>query len=299
MKNFPISRLVGLAWLATALAGCSGVISGYPKDPADTDAVLSGLQSRYFATTSTDAYDKETDATKRKQLRDELVGGRIRAYDIEFSCLERSLYETGNALSTGGDLAALVLNGVAATTGSAETKSALAAAATGILGAQGAISKDLFYQRTLPALLAQMHADRDNIKANIFQSLQLSDADYPLWKAESDLYGLNDAGSIWVAINGLTTQATNAAAGAQADVDAVRKVQYSNAETSERLSRWLHPKGENAGADQTNVDKLTQWMTKDTTDPALGGIPWPQFVRGDVARLEADRARAIKDLNIP
>ena len=74
---------------------------------------------------------------------------------------------------------ALVLSGLGATTGGAATKAALAAASAGVIGAQGVISKDLYYQRTVPALLAQMEANRARATLVILQGIQKSESDYP------------------------------------------------------------------------------------------------------------------------
>jgi hypothetical protein len=58
----------------------------------------------------------------------------------------------------------LATNAVATVTGGEVTKAALAAGSAFMVGTQGAISKDLFYQRTIPALLAQMEANRTDAK---------------------------------------------------------------------------------------------------------------------------------------
>jgi hypothetical protein len=49
---------------------------------------------------------------------------RMLAYYITYSNFKRRLLTDGNLISTGGDLVGLALTGLAATTGSAATKSA-------------------------------------------------------------------------------------------------------------------------------------------------------------------------------
>jgi hypothetical protein len=45
------------------------------------------------------------------------------------------------------------------------------------VGAQAAINRDLYYQRTLPALLAQMEANRAKVELTIMNGLAKSDND--------------------------------------------------------------------------------------------------------------------------
>jgi hypothetical protein len=87
--------------------------------------------------------------------------------------------------------------------GGAGTKEALAAAATGIIGATGHIDKNLFYERTMPALLAQMEARRAAAMLKIAQGLAREDSDYPLALAIVDLNDYKDAGSIPGAVAGV------------------------------------------------------------------------------------------------
>jgi hypothetical protein len=211
------ARFVGLALVAWCglLAGCAP-IRGYPNDPEDTDATLTRL-APYFDGKEEVKYLVLPEPA-RTLKRNEIVLARMRAYDIEFADFERKLYGDANAVSLGSDLLGLVLAGLTATTGNAATKSALGAASAGVLGANTAITKDLYYQKTVPALLAQMDADRLNAKAPILVGLKLSDADYPLVQAYVDLDVYKNAGSIPGAINVINQQAADAKDVAQANI---------------------------------------------------------------------------------
>ena len=120
------------------------------------------------------------------QKRDEIVLARLRGYDIELSDFERGLFCQGNPISLGGDLLALTLGGLTATTGSAATKAALGAATTGVIGAQAAMNKDLYYQRTIPALIAQMEANRAKAKLTIIQGLGQPDSGFGRLRRHTD-----------------------------------------------------------------------------------------------------------------
>ncbi len=284
------------------LAGCSA-IEGYPADPEDTQATLVSLKT-YFDPKWETQYNAESDAMKRQNIRDTVVLSRVRAYDLEFDEFERSLYKGGTALPTTADLVVLVLSGLGATIGAAPTKAALSAASAGVIGAGGVVNKDLFYQKTLPALLSQMEANRTNVKKTIFTGLAQPDAKYGLLMADIDLDTLKSAGSVPSAISNITTQAGKAQQDAQALIDGVRSQKWSTSPTTQQIVKWLYPNGselDTQGNPTTpiaaNLSALTGWMAADQTDPRLPSVPWLQLVRG--VDFESDRQRAITALHIP
>jgi hypothetical protein len=304
MTLFPFGRTFFrvLAISVAGLVASCGAIQGYPPDPENSRAVLASLQ-RYFQPSQEDAYIQETDPIQRRQLRDIIVLSQVRAYDIEFNGFERSLYAAGNGMSTGSDLVLLVLNGLGATLGGAATKAALAAASTGIVGAQTAITKDLFYQKTLPALIAQMEANRSVVELRIFTGLTQEDAKYSLLLAYLDLQALKQAGGIPQAITNLTQQAADANDASQAKIQELRSLPYSHSNSSERIRSWLYSKDAQGKPvlNEANFASLQRWMNADTSDPVLRNIPVEQFASGDASGLEADRERALADpkLKIP
>lgn len=150
------------------LASCAG-IRQFPDDPASNSNALIDYQ-QYFKAELMTRYETSSDGP-RLALRDTIVINRMLAYDATFSVFKRQLLTEGNSVNTVGDLIVLALNGLGATTGAAATKAALAAASAGIIGAKTAISSDLFYQRALPALIAQMDANRATAKAAILNGL--------------------------------------------------------------------------------------------------------------------------------
>jgi hypothetical protein len=226
------SAVILIIGLAGAIGGCASIV-GFPRDPENTADTLARL-APYFDGTREAEYQVQTDAVERQRLRDAIILARIRAYDIEFRAFQRELYGAGNSISTGGDLIVLVLSGLAATTGDAVTKSALAAASAGVVGAQGVINKDLYYQRPMPALLAQMEANRAIAKLAIVQNLSRSDAEYSLWRAYLDLDTLKDAGSIPGAVANITQDAANAREAAQAAITVERGAAFVAARPDRR-----------------------------------------------------------------
>jgi hypothetical protein len=211
--NRPVFAAIATFICLPVLFACSS-IQGYPYDPEDTAATLQRL-NQYFDGSVEANYLSTPDDTTRTQLRNLIIYGRMRAYDIEFANFERALYSQGNSISVGSDFIALILAGLTATTGNAATKAALGAASAGVLGANAAINKDLYYQKTIVALLAQMEANRAQAKVPIARGLSLPDSQYNLFQAYSDLDTYKNAGSIPGAISGITQSAEAQKQGAQ------------------------------------------------------------------------------------
>ncbi|HWS62668.1 MAG TPA: hypothetical protein VN325_07925 [Steroidobacteraceae bacterium] len=271
------------------LGGCAE-ISGYPADPENSGTVMRSLEQ--YLDPAIDAEYNKASGDARKAKRDLIVLSRMRAFNIQFDKYEKNLWGDGNSVTLGGDLTALALTGLATTAAAAASKTAFSAAATGVIGANAAINKDLYYQRTLPALIAQMEAERSKVQRAILVNLQKPDSDYPLAAAEIDLDALKKAGSMPSAIANVT-QAASADKQTQAlKLDEVRSLPVSTSSSTSRLKAWV-------AASQSNYDLLQAWMQKDTVDPVLNSMPPPQFIGGANPTLESDRMRAISDLKVP
>lgn len=216
------AALLWLAWrtaipLAATLAACAPV-RGYPDNPSDEAAVMTSLQP--YLSPDAEAHYETLQGTERESYRNAVVVNRMRAHEIAFGDFERRLWGDSNIISAGGDLLVLALSGLGATIGSTATGSALAAASAGIVGGQAAVNKDLYYQRTMPALLAQMEANRDRIKLTIINGLKQPDSQYTLYQADLDLDALQRASGIPGAVGDITQQATTSKADAQKELQA-------------------------------------------------------------------------------
>ncbi len=234
-KRAAVALIVGLT------AACSA-IEGYPTDPQNSAVTLNALQQKYF-TDGVETQYEEAQGDKRQALRDKIIYARIQAYDIQFSQFQRALNANANAINVGTDIIAVALGGLGAVIADVTTKSALAAASAGVLGAQGAINKDLYYQKTVAALISQMEANRDEAKASILLNLKQPDAAYPLRRAYVDLSVLNDAGSLPAAISAITQKADVAKTEAQAKIQQTVKLTYSTSATAKELDEWISPDG--------------------------------------------------------
>lgn len=288
----------GAALALLLLCASCAPFRGYPVNPDDTDANLTSLEAG--AASEKVKYLQASDPDTARTQRNRVVYTKMQVYEIYFTNFQQRLWGDNNFFSVGGDMAALILNGLGATTGSTTTKAALSAASGGIIGAKAAIDKDIYFQQTLPAVLAQMSANRDKIKSAIIDNLKQSDAAYPLAAAEIDLQVLERASSIPDAIQSITRVTTlNKALAAQA-VEESRTGTFSKTDSAKQIRAWLNfgidASGKPLKLNSANYTRLQKWV-----DINFPGLPVAQLLTDNSKSqaLEAARQQAILDLQIP
>jgi len=296
-----------------ALGGCAAT-SGYPEDPqspghlfSDTKA-LEQLRQTYFSKDVDDCYraascpqlcpEKIPTCLNSKQaIRDDIVLNRMHVYDMEFTLFVRDLSSANNILSLGSDLTALTLNGLGATTGDAPTKAALAAASGGVIAANGDVNKDIFYQKTVPAIIAQMEADRTKAETTILGGLAKPDSEYSLQRAELDLDTLNNAGSLNTAVSNITQQSGTAQAQSQQKMALFQTSAMATTPAALKIRAWL--KGTPpAVLNDAHYDQLDNWLQQNP-DPNLGVVTVEQLADVTNDAVESLRQKAISALTIP
>jgi hypothetical protein len=273
--------------LTLLLSGCAS-LQGYAREP-ESPKLLSDQRTMFFGADADTGYYAATTASERKRLRDLLIYGKMKVIENDFDDLERALNGTGNSISLFGDLTVLGLNSIGAVTGTAHTKAALAAASGGIVGAQGAVSKDLYYQRTLPAILSQMEASRERVRAEIIASMKKSDADYPLPAAEIDLRHLIRAGSVPTSISQITHDANQDQRNSERLIEQARNIVFSASDSSEKINAWL----DSDAPANAHFKAFAEWLKAQPEKDVLSNVPVESVVDDDL--YEAVRARALAD----
>jgi hypothetical protein len=291
------ARKVILVCLVSSATAC-GAIRGYPENPEDNDAAIGKLSASAEAARM--QYEEAVNTQVRTALRNRIAYAKLQIQEILFTNFQSQLWSDNNIFNTGGDLVLLILSGLGATTGDATTKAALSAASAGIVGARGVISKDIFYQRTLTAILAQMSANRDRVKAVILDNLnKKDDVTYPIAAAEMDLQVLQRASGIANAVQNITQVAVTQKELAAEEVNAARQGIFSSAKTSMRIRAWVgfgvDPiTGIRYTPNPENLARLQKWV-----DDHVGGLPVAQLLDDTQLNMEKFREQAISDLNIP
>ena len=233
---------VSCLFIACILLTACQTLSGYPTPVQDDAAVISADQP-YFSPNVRSIGESPSDSDRggltQRQYRDMVVYRQLEAIDLRYYEFEASLTSTYNTLDVAADLAVLVLSGFGATTGGAATKAALAAASAGIVGAKTVVQTDLFYQKTLPALIVQMRASRQAALATIKSGLATDVSKYSIDQAMSDVKTYYVAGTLPSAISQVTVQAAANLDAANKKLDLIRDATFKQGfqQTSSLLDR--------------------------------------------------------------
>ena len=276
---------VGALFLTSV--GCTSA-GGYPSRSGDTATELKSLEP-YFAPTKLAAYAALTDASERQRLRDEIVNGRLRAIDLNYFVFVRALSEDVASLSVGTDIATLALAGAGTIVTGASTKTVLAAVSGFVIGTKGSIDKNLFYQKTVPVLLAAMAARRRTVLLTVRTGLTHEGNQYTLEQALMDVEDYYNAGTIPGALTDITAGAGASLANADAKISQITTGTYLEDDAGKVLRRFWKPDGKNV--DKSNATALQAWLTKEKINVEISF-----FIQTDT--FATQRVKAVTDLKL-
>jgi len=283
-----ISGFLVLVAFAITMAGCVA-LRGAPDAPRST--IVAQSDPTYLVSPDDlKKYTAETDAEKKKNIRNEILDERISEIDHQFGDFEIELWRQGIGSGLATDWVQLVIAGLTATVGGGSTKAALGASQAAVVGAKASFDKNAYMEKTLPVLMAQMVAERETIRAAIEQSRQRSVVEYSLYSGLSDLRRYIRAGTIPGVIQAIAQEAGAKAKKADEEIKDVRTARYVKDDAGERLRKFWKPDGKNP--DESNQTILTQWMKKNGLSVEQGDIT--MFLR-DGAKSDL-RVRAVREL---
>lgn len=216
-------------------------MSGFPERPELVSEKFHKLQEKFFLPT-VDVLDEFTNKQKEgsgRAYRNEVVHGRMLALDMQYALFKEAIYREGILSNLSVDILGAAIGAAGAATSSADASRILSALSGGISGAGTSINKNLYYERTLPALIALMDARRDAIRAEILTGLTLDIVVYPLGRALTDLERYLQAGSIPGAIAAVTSTAGQTKAEAEEKITILRSKAFVDARAQERIGELL------------------------------------------------------------
>jgi hypothetical protein len=289
-----VSRIlmIGLSVIVSACAS----LDGYPKRIGDSEQYVAEV-SAFVSPTAILDYNAAVNPAQNNSpsqliiIRNNIVTARLYAIDVNYHNFVHALTSEQNVGSVGTDWVALALAGFGATTGSAATKAALAAASGGVIGARAAVSKDVFYNNTVPTLITQMEAQRKLVLALIYSGLQKSTADYTIYQALADLDAYYNAGTLNGALVGLSNSASANSQFGDGQIAASLTLHYSFDTPAQSLRKFWMPDGTTVNAQ--NAAAIRSWMSTNKLNTAS----IPAFIYGK--EYASQRAKAVKDLNLP
>jgi hypothetical protein len=199
-----MKKIVLLPFFFLFLAGCGGNFSAYPDRAVNSSKELNILKdSPALSNLALDKYYSSADSSRgnlnKKGWRNKVIFSRIRAIDLNYYDYERSLFKAGTATELGGDFAITGLT----TLGALYRNSAgtLSTIATGVAGVKGSVDKNIYYNKTMPSMIAIMDANRKRKYSEIVRSSNKDVDQYPLEVAFIDIEDYYYAGTLIGAIN--------------------------------------------------------------------------------------------------
>lgn len=242
LYHFTFKKILYISLLI--LYGCAST-GGFPERTDNVESQLDDLKSKYFHPDAAQTngkitiYNTATDANIRKLLRNEIIYSRLLAIDLQFSIFQEAIYKEGVVSNLTLDILGVGVGAAGGVVSNLTTSQILSALSGGIAGSKTAINKNLYYERTLPALFSLMIANREKIKIEIYEGLKLDDIVYPLGRGFADLERYYIAGSIPGAIASVNEEAGKKKAEATIEFKELRNKETTDAAIQGRINNLL------------------------------------------------------------
>ncbi|WP_285017959.1 hypothetical protein [Novosphingobium sp. fls2-241-R2A-195] len=188
-------------------AACAS-IDGAPKPVIDLRSTAE-IPEEYKVATVTEAIGDELDTAKAKRWRNRTIAIYMAAMDARYGEFRKALAGESKGWNAGLDISVLGISSLGAV--AKKSSNELAALAAFLSGTRNSLNKELYFDRTLPALIATMDASRTRVRSTIMGRMRDDISQYPMELAFSDLASYELSASIDAAIQQVTADASVAA----------------------------------------------------------------------------------------
>lgn len=202
--------VLAVALGAVGLSGCTSLRGTQESALFSSMAALKADQktaigSRNYSYTKLVNYAGKTSAADKKQYRNEIMAVFMDAIDENYHIYSSRLFNEGLQFGLGfeGSIVGLAATAALFPDSAPELASVIAAAG----GAQATVNKNLYFDRTLPALVTTMDTRRIEIETEIITKLKDEVADYPMAAALRDLRRYQNSGTLFRAVADVTGNA--------------------------------------------------------------------------------------------
>ncbi len=285
-----LKLMVFLVPIISLLAGGCATIKNAPPRSVDPWAEVDSLNGLL---TLGGYLNLSGNPDAQKIYRNNLINARIFATDLNFEKFQRDLVREGALKDLGSEWATLGLTGASAVVPLAQTKTVLSAIAAGITGANVSVDKNLYFKKTIPALITQMKADRKTLLLAIREKMQEDTNKYPLTAALIDLEEYYMAGTIPQAITSISVTAGATIKEKTEELEKIVTGKYVKDQPGKLLRGFWKPDGKDVNKD--NQDALVKWLQENgIKDADIRFIPF--FLQ--TAQYSALRAKAVADLQL-
>jgi hypothetical protein len=193
--------------------GCTLRYAGAPPPSYDVDKDLKALAKKFEPATDISKYYAKEPKTPKD--RDEVISARLVMINLEYLKWLRKITAEKQFLDTATDVLIMSLNLAATFAGGEGTKTVLAAISAGVAGSKASIDKHYFYEKTVPALIAAMNAQRKVVLERILIGMKGDLEEYSFEQALADVYEYYQAGTFMGAV--MAIQADSGAKEKKAD----------------------------------------------------------------------------------
>ena len=255
--------------LLFALGSLAACASFDGQQRAMLTPAAAAVPAHYLPSAALETYANQRTPEERAIYRNAVIGIYMISADADYREFTRMLSREskGANFALGSGFTALT---TAATVAAQRTANILSAFASGLNGIQGRLSSEVYFERTLPALLAGMEAQRTRIRTNIVARLGQKD-EYSLTEAFLNLSSYAGAGSLDSAIETVTNQASQLRQREQARFENVRGL---SGIASPTVQDWLTTFGPRIDALVTapnglaSLTKISEQLGLSTSDDA-------------------------------
>lgn len=198
-----IIRVITIA-VVSLTVGCSTLrYGGAPEPSFNIGKDLKQLAKKFEPSDSiTKFYENPIVAS-----RNSFITGRLTLMNIRYIQFIRTLTSEKQLLDSAAAMLVLGLNLAGTSVSAASAKTVLAAIAAGVTGSKEVVDKNYYYEKTIPALVGQMNAERKKVLIPLLSGMKASLEDYPFEQAVTDLHNYYQAGTFSGAIQAIQADA--------------------------------------------------------------------------------------------
>src|ERR1035437_5100372 len=174
-----------LALILLLLCGCQTFKNaGAPDASFDIDKDLKQLAKHFGEADTISAFYNAPSA----EARNRFIAGRLVMMNIRYIQFVSKTTSEKQLLDSASDILVLSLNLAGTSVGGAAAKTVLAGIAAGVTGSKVVVDKTFFYEKSIPALVATMNAQRKQVLIPILEGAKKSLEEYPFDQAVTDLH---------------------------------------------------------------------------------------------------------------
>ena len=203
---------LGLAGIAVAMLGGCASFDGTPHPVTSIDSAVTLATEGPFSVAIAAGIavaGKPPGGGTMRDYRDAFLAVQMGAIDAQYFRFRRDLTAQAKAANFGLDLGVLGLTGGGAIAGE-RAANILSAGGAGLTGAKASLNKEVYFEKTLPALVASMDARRLTLKVSFLQKMHKALDAYSLSEAIIDISTYQLSASIDAAIEQITGDANAA-----------------------------------------------------------------------------------------